>query len=180
MCPSGRLSNAQKREIHCQTQVGVKELLEAGVHFGHQTRRWHPKMRRYIFGERDGIYIIDLLKTVELLERARAFVEDLSSKGGDRPVRRHQEAGQGHDQGGRRGRRHALRSERWLGGLLTNFNTMKKRIERLHELSGSRPRGSLELLPTKERMSMEAELDKLETNLGGVAEPCSTSRTRCS
>jgi small subunit ribosomal protein S2 len=152
------------------TQVGIKELLEAGVHFGHQTRRWHPKMRRYIFGERDGIYIIDLMQTVELLERARAFAEDLASRGGvilfvgtkkqakDTIKAVAQDGGM------------LYVNERWLGGLLTNFNTMRKRIERLHELRGLSAEGRLELLPTKERMSMEAELQKLETNLSGVAD----------
>jgi small subunit ribosomal protein S2 len=152
------------------TEVGVKELLEAGVHFGHQTRRWHPKMRRYIFGERDGIYIIDLMQTVPLLERARAFAEDLASRGGvilfvgtkkqakDTVKSVAEEAGMLHV------------NERWLGGLLTNFNTMKNRIARLHDLRRLSQEGQLELLPTKERMSMEAELQKLETNLSGVAE----------
>jgi small subunit ribosomal protein S2 len=151
------------------TEVGIRELLEAGVHFGHQTRRWHPKMRRYIFGERDGIYIIDLMQTVDLLERARAFAEDLASKGGmilfvgtkkqakDTIKSIAEEAGMLHV------------NERWLGGLLTNFNTMRQRISRLHELRGLAQEGQLALLPTKERMSMEAELQKLETNLSGVA-----------
>jgi small subunit ribosomal protein S2 len=149
-------------------QVGIKELLEAGVHFGHQTRRWHPKMRRYIFGERDGIYIIDLLQTVELLEQARAFAQDLAARGGvilfvgtkkqAKDIIRDvaEEAGMPYVH------------ERWLGGLLTNFNTMKKRIGRLHELRELREEGQLGLLPTKERMSMEAELAKLNTNLFGV------------
>ena len=152
------------------TEVGIRELLEAGVHFGHQTRRWHPKMRRYIFGERDGIYIIDLLQTVVLLERARAFAEDLASRGGiilfvgtkkqakDTIKAVAQDAGMPYVH------------ERWLGGLLTNFNTMKNRIARLHELRGLSEDGRLGLLPTKERMSMEAELHKLETNLSGVAD----------
>ena len=153
-----------------QTEVGVKELLEAGVHFGHQTRRWNPKMRRYIFGERDGIYIIDLMQTVTLLERARAFAEDLASRGGvilfvgtkkqakDTIKSVAEEAGMLHV------------NERWLGGLLTNFNTMKNRIARLHDLRRLSQEGQLDLLPTKERMSMQAELQKLETNLSGVAE----------
>ncbi len=151
------------------TEVGIRELLESGVHFGHQTRRWHPKMRRYIFGERDGIYIIDLLQTVVLLERARAFAEDLASRGGlilfvgtkkqakDTIKEIAEEAGMLHV------------NERWLGGLLTNFQTMRNRIARLHELRDLSKEGRLELLPTKERMSMEAELHKLETNLSGVA-----------
>ncbi len=149
-------------------EVGVRELLQAGVHFGHQTRRWHPKMRRYIFGERDGIYIIDLLKTEVLLERARAFVEDLASRGGvvlfvgtkkqakDTIRDVAEEAGM------------LYVHERWLGGLLTNFNTIRKRINRLHDLTRLSEDGQLALLPTKERMSMEAELAKLTTNLYGV------------
>jgi small subunit ribosomal protein S2 len=147
----------------------VKELLEAGVHFGHQTRRWHPKMRRYIFGEREGIHIIDLLQTVDRLERARAFAQDLASRGGlilfvgtkkqakDVVKEVAEEAGMLHV------------NERWLGGLLTNFNTIRKRIQRLHDLRRLKTEGQLDLLPTKERMSMEAELEKLETNLSGVA-----------
>jgi small subunit ribosomal protein S2 len=149
--------------------VGIRELLEAGVHFGHQTRRWHPKMRRYIFGERDGIYIIDLLQTVELLERARAFSEDLASRGGvilfvgtkKQAKDTIKEVAEG------AGMLHV--NERWLGGLLTNFQTIKRRIARLHELRELSEGGRLDLLPTKERMSMEAELGKLETNLSGVA-----------
>jgi len=148
--------------------VGVKELLQAGVHFGHQTRRWHPKMRRYIFGERDGIYIIDLLKTEVLLERARAFVQDLASKGGLVLF-----------VGTKKQAKDTIRDvaedagmlyvhERWLGGLLTNFGTIRKRINRLHELTRLSEEGQLALLPTKERMSMEAELEKLTTNLYGV------------
>src|SRR6188474_3054294 len=149
-------------------EVGVKELLQAGVHFGHQTRRWHPKMRRYIFGERDGIYIIDLLKTEVLLERARAFVQDLSSKGGvvlfvgtkkqakDTIREVAEDAGM------------LYVHERWLGGLLTNFNTIRKRINRLHDLTRLSEEGQLALLPTKERMAREAELEKLTTNLYGV------------
>jgi small subunit ribosomal protein S2 len=148
--------------------VGVRELLQAGVHFGHQTRRWHPKMRRYIFGERDGIYIIDLLKTEVLLERARAFVQDLASKGGLVLF-----------VGTKKQAKDTIRDvaedagmlyvhERWLGGLLTNFNTIRKRINRLHDLTRLSEEGQLALLPTKERMSMEAELEKLTTNLYGV------------
>jgi small subunit ribosomal protein S2 len=150
------------------TEVGIRELLEAGVHFGHQTRRWHPKMRRYIFGERDGIYIIDLLQTVVLLERARAFAEDLASRGGiilfvgtkkqakDTIKEVAETAGMPYVH------------ERWLGGLMTNFQTIKQRISRMHDLQRLSEEGQLALLPTKERMSMQAELAKLETNLSGV------------
>jgi small subunit ribosomal protein S2 len=149
-------------------QVGIRELLQAGVHFGHQTRRWHPKMRRYIFGERDGIYIIDLEKTEVRLEQARQFVYELASRGGvvlfvgtkkqakDAVKEYAEKAGMPYV------------SERWLGGLLTNFQTISKRIERLHDLTRQAEEGQLDLLPTKERMSMEAELRKLQTNLSGV------------
>jgi len=149
-------------------QVGIRELLEAGVHFGHQTRRWHPKMRRFIFGERDGIYIIDLEKTEVRLERAREFAYERASRGGvilfvgtkkqakDSIKEYAEKAGMPYV------------NERWLGGLLTNFQTISKRIERLHDLTRQAEEGQLALLPTKERMSMEAELRKLQTNLSGV------------
>jgi small subunit ribosomal protein S2 len=149
-------------------QVGIRELLEAGVHFGHQTRRWHPKMRRFIFGERDGIYIIDLEKTEVRLERAREFAYERASRGGvilfvgtkkqakDSIKEYAEKAGMPYV------------NERWLGGLLTNFQTISKRIERLHDLTRQAEEGQLDLLPTKERMSMEAELRKLQTNLSGV------------
>jgi small subunit ribosomal protein S2 len=152
------------------TEVGIRELLEAGVHFGHQTRRWHPKMRRYIFGERDGIYIIDLLKTVTLLESARAFAEDLASRGGIILFVGTKKQAKDTIKAVAREADMPYVNERWLGGLLTNFNTMRKRIARLHELRGLAVEGQLGLLPTKERMSMEAELGKLETNLSGVAD----------
>jgi small subunit ribosomal protein S2 len=151
------------------SQVGIRELLEAGVHFGHQTRRWHPKMRRYIFGERDGIYIIDLQKSVVLLERARQFAYDLAARGGvilfvgtkkqakDAVKEVAESAGMPYV------------NERWLGGLLTNFHTIGRRIERLHDLRRQTEEGQLDLLPTKERMSLQAELRKLEMNLSGVA-----------
>ncbi len=150
-------------------EVGIKELLEAGVHFGHQTRRWNPRMRRYIFGERDGIHIIDLLQTDELLRQARDFVGDVARKGGVVLfVGTKKQARDSVEEWAERcGMPYVNR--RWLGGLLTNFQTIKKRIQRLHELRGLKEEGKLELLPTKERMSMERELDKLEFNLGGVA-----------
>jgi small subunit ribosomal protein S2 len=151
------------------TEVGIRELLEAGVHYGHQTRRWHPKMRRYIFGERDGIYIIDLTRTVELLERARRFARDLAAGGGIVLFAgTKKQAKDGIKEAAERaGMPHV--NERWLGGLLTNFHTIRKRIDRLHDLQRQSEEGQLDLLPTKERMSMEAELRKLETNLSGVA-----------
>jgi small subunit ribosomal protein S2 len=148
----------------------MRELLEAGVHFGHQTRRWNPKMRRYIFGERGGIYIIDLTKTQELLEEAHAFARNVAERGGTMlfvgTKKQSQEAVS----------QHAARvgmpfvSNRWLGGLLTNWRTISERIGYLHDLRRLKADGQLALLPSKERIAMEAELEKLEANLGGVAD----------
>ena len=149
-------------------QVGIKELLEAGVHFGHQTRRWNPKMRRFIFGERDGIYIIDLLQTQELLEQARRFSADVSRRGGTVLF-----------VGTKKQARDTIRdtaqsadmpfvNHRWLGGLLTNFQTISQRIKRLHDLERFETEGQLQLLPTRERMAAQADLEKLRANLGGV------------
>jgi small subunit ribosomal protein S2 len=149
-------------------EAGLKELLEAGVHFGHQTRRWNPNMRRYIFGELDGIHIIDLVQTEALLENARRFAGELASGGGTVLFvgTKKQARGPVEEWAGRC--KMPFVNQRWLGGLLTNFNTMSARIARLHELNGWREEGKLELLPTKERMGMLAELTKLEFNLGGV------------
>ncbi len=150
------------------TEVGIKELLQAGVHFGHQTRRWNPRMARYIHGERDGIHIIDLVKTERLLNEAREFAAETARQGGN--VLFVGTKKQAMDSV----REWAERSEmpyvnhRWLGGLLTNYSTISKRIERLHELEELAEDGRLELLPTKEKMSMQAELRKLDYNLGGV------------
>jgi small subunit ribosomal protein S2 len=149
-------------------EVGIKELLEAGVHFGHQTRRWNPKMRRYIYGERDGIHIIDLLQTEQLLAQARDFAGELARGGGTVLfVGTKKQARDAVQEWAERCRMPFV-NLRWLGGLLTNFNTISARIGRLHELTELQEQGRLELLPTKERMSMQAELAKLEYNLGGV------------
>jgi small subunit ribosomal protein S2 len=149
-------------------EAGLKELLEAGVHFGHQTRRWNPNMRRYIFGELDGIHIIDLVQTEQLLENARRFAGELASGGGTVLFvgTKKQARGPIEEWAGRCKMPYV--NQRWLGGLLTNFNTMSARIARLHELTEWRDEGKLALLPTKERMGMQAELAKLEYNLGGV------------
>jgi small subunit ribosomal protein S2 len=150
--------------------VGIKELLEAGVHFGHQTRRWNPRMRRFIFGEREGIHIIDLLQTEQLVRDATDFVREVAAKGGVILFvgTKKQARDSVQEWAEKCGMPYVNR--RWLGGLLTNFNTIRKRIQRLHELRELQEGGRLELLPTKERMSMEAELRKLEYNLGGVAD----------
>jgi small subunit ribosomal protein S2 len=148
--------------------TGIKELLEAGVHFGHQTRRWNPAMRRYIHGERDGIHIIDLLQTEELLGRARDFCADVAGRGGTILFvgTKKQARDTIEEWADKTGMPYV--SRRWLGGLLTNFGTISKRIKRLHQLTELEANGQLELLPTKERMAREAELRKLEFNLGGV------------
>ena len=149
-------------------QIGIKELLEAGVHFGHQTRRWNPKMRRFIFGERDGIYIIDLLQTQALLDNAQRFASDVAHRGGTVLF-----------VGTKKQARDAIRdtaeasdmpyvNHRWLGGLLTNFQTISLRIKRLHDLERYESEGQLQLLPTRERMAAQADLEKLRANLGGV------------
>ena len=150
--------------------VTMKQLLESGVHFGHQTRRWNPKMKRYIFGERAGIYIIDLVQTLELLGESVDFVRNIGARGGTvmfvGTKKNCQDAVR--DQAKRCGM--PFVNHRWLGGLLTNWITMADRIKRLHELRRQKVEGQLDLLPTRERLSAEAELLKLETNLGGVAD----------
>jgi small subunit ribosomal protein S2 len=149
-------------------EVGIRELLEAGVHFGHQTRRWNPKMRRFIFGERSGIYIIDLLKTEALLEQARQFAADVSGRGGTVLF-----------VGTKKQARDAIKetaeaagmpyvNHRWLGGLLTNYQTISLRIKRLHDLERFEADDQLQLLPTRERLAAQADLEKLRANLGGV------------
>jgi small subunit ribosomal protein S2 len=149
-------------------EAGLKELLEAGVHFGHQTRRWNPNMRRYIFGELDGIHIIDLIQTEALLENARRFAGELASGGGTVLFVGTKKQARGPVQEWAERCKMPYVSQRWLGGLLTNYNTISARISRLHELTTWQEEGKLALLPTKERMGMEAELAKLEFNLGGV------------
>jgi small subunit ribosomal protein S2 len=148
----------------------MRELLEAGVHFGHQTRRWNPKMKRFIFGERGGIYIIDLQQTLERLEEAAAFARNVGERGGSILFvgTKKQSMDSIAEQAERVGMPYV--HHRWLGGLLTNWRTISKRIERLHELRRLRDDGQLELLPSKERIAMLAELEKLDTNLGGVAD----------
>jgi small subunit ribosomal protein S2 len=148
----------------------MRDLLEAGVHFGHQTRRWNPKMKRFIFGERGGIYIIDLQQTLEHLEEAAAFARNVAERGGSILFvgTKKQAMDAIADQAQRVGM--PFVNHRWLGGLLTNWRTISNRIDRLHELRRLRDEGQLELLPPKERIAMLAELEKLDTNLGGVAE----------
>jgi small subunit ribosomal protein S2 len=148
----------------------MRDLLEAGVHFGHQTRRWNPKMKRFIFTERGGIYIIDLTQTSELLQEAYDFARNLAERGGTilfvGTKKQAQDAVA--QEAGRVGMPYV--SHRWLGGLLTNWRTITDRIAHLHELRRLRTEGQLDLLPAKERITMLQELEKLEANLGGVAD----------
>ena len=150
--------------------VSMKQLLEAGVHFGHQTRRWNPKMAPYIYTERNGIYIIDLQKTVKKLEEAYAFVRDLSANGGNVLF-----------VGTKKQAQDAIREEaarcggyyvnaRWLGGMLTNFRTMRTRIDRLTQLRKMEEDGTFAMLPKKEVIKHQGEIEKLEKYLGGVKE----------
>jgi small subunit ribosomal protein S2 len=148
----------------------MRELLEAGVHFGHQTRRWNPKMKRFIFTERGGIYIIDLQQTAELLGEAQDFARNLASRGGTILFVGTKKQAQDSvaEQAGRVNMPYV--NQRWLGGLLTNWRTISDRIAHLHELRRLKEEGQLDLLPAKERIQMQAELEKLEANLGGVAD----------
>jgi small subunit ribosomal protein S2 len=150
--------------------VTMKQLLEAGVHFGHQTRRWNPKMKPYIFTERNGIYIIDLQKTVKMMEDAYAFVRDVVADGGTVLF-----------VGTKKQAQNTIREEaercgmfyvnvRWLGGMLTNFQTIRKRVQRLQEIEDMEADGSLELRPKKEVLQILKEKEKLEKFLGGVRE----------
>src|SRR5512132_661180 len=150
--------------------VSMRELLHAGVHFGHQTRRWNPKMRRFIFTERGGNYIIDLQQTLQLLEEAHAFARNLAERGGSVLFvgTKKQSQSAVEEQAKRVGMPYV--SHRWLGGLLTNWRTISDRIDRLHELRRLKEEGQLDLLPAKERISMLGELEKLDENLGGVAD----------
>jgi small subunit ribosomal protein S2 len=150
--------------------VTMRELLEAGVHFGHQTRRWNPKMRRYIFTERGGIYIIDLQQTLQLLEQAHAFVRNIAERGGAVLFVGTKKQAQDAVSGEAKKVGMPYVNHRWLGGLLTNWRTISERLDRLHELRRLRDESQLELLPPKERIGMLAELEKLETNLGGVTD----------
>jgi small subunit ribosomal protein S2 len=171
---STRLSPAEPPQTERKDQnvsvVTMRELLEAGVHFGHQTRRWNPKMKRYIFGERGGIYIIDLQQTLESLEEAATFARNLAERNGTVLFVGTKKQAQDsiEEQATRVGMPYV--NHRWLGGLLTNWRTISDRIERLHELRRLRDEDQLGLLPPKERIQMEAELEKLEANLGGVAD----------
>jgi len=147
-----------------------RQLLEAGVHFGHQTRRWNPKMRRYIFGERGGIYIVDLEKTLDGLSKAYAFVRDIARRGGSLLFVGTKKQAQDivAEQAARVGM--PFVNTRWLGGMLTNFQTIYSRLQRLTELRKMEESGAFEFLPKKEVLKLRHEKEKLERNLGGIQE----------
>jgi small subunit ribosomal protein S2 len=150
------------------TEVSINDLLQAGVHFGHQTRRWNPKMRRYIFGERGGIHIIDLEQTEKLLKKAQDFSSDLAAKGGTILFVGTKKQARDSIKEAATNAGMAYIDQRWLGGLLTNWQTISKRIERLHRLTAWREDGTIDLLPTRERIAAQSEFEKLDMNLGGV------------
>jgi small subunit ribosomal protein S2 len=160
----------QKGDLIPMSVVSMRELLEAGVHFGHQTRRWNPKMRRFIFTERGGIYIIDLQQTLQLLEDAHNFARNLAERGGSMLFVGTKKQSQGAVEEQAKRVKMPYVNHRWLGGLLTNWRTISDRIDRLHELRRLKEEGQLDLLPAKERISMLGELEKLDENLGGVAD----------
>ena len=148
--------------------ISMKQLLEAGVHFGHQTRRWNPKMAEYIFTERNGIYIIDLQKTVKKIEEAYAFVKDLAESGQEILfVGTKKQAQDSIKEEAERVGMYWVNA-RWLGGMLTNFKTIKKRIDRLEQLNKMEEDGTFDLLPKKEVLNLKAERDKLTKYLGGI------------
>lgn len=157
-----------QEELKMASVVSMKQLLEAGVHFGHQTRRWNPKMAEYIFTERNGIYIIDLQKTVKKLNEAYIFARDIAAEGGDILF-----------VGTKKQAQDSIKEEaehcsmpyvnaRWLGGMLTNFTTIRTRIARLNQLRTMRDDGTFELLPKKEVVKLNLEIEKLEKFLGGI------------
>ncbi len=150
------------------SSVSMKQLLEAGVHFGHQTRRWNPKMSKYIFTERNGIYIIDLQKTVKMLDNAYDFIRDISAEGGEILfVGTKKQAQEAIKEEAERCGMHFVNA-RWLGGMLTNFKTIKKRIARLEQLNKMKEDGTFDLLPKKEVIKLELEIEKLEKFMGGI------------
>jgi len=165
---AGGKNKNQKMEEKTMSVISMKQLLEAGVHFGHQTRRWNPKMAEYIFTERNGIYIIDLQKTVKKIVEAYDFVRDIAAEGGEVLF-----------VGTKKQATDAIREEaervgmyyvnaRWLGGMLTNFKTIRKRIDRLFQLEKMEEDGTFDLLPKKEVIKLKGEREKLEKFLGGI------------
>jgi small subunit ribosomal protein S2 len=157
-----------KQEVILMSVISMKQLLEAGVHFGHQTRRWNPKMAPYIFTERNGIYIIDLQKTVKKVEEAYEFIKNVVADGKEVLfVGTKKQAQEAIQEESIRAGMHFV-NNRWLGGMLTNFNTIKTRIKKLEELERMEEDGTFEVLPKKEVIKLRNEKEKLERNLGGI------------
>ncbi|WP_101913178.1 30S ribosomal protein S2 [Megasphaera vaginalis (ex Bordigoni et al. 2020)] len=150
--------------------VSMKQLLEAGVHFGHQTRRWNPKMARFIFTERNGIYIIDLQKTVKKMDEAYNFVRDLAAQGGSVLFVGTKKQAQDSIKGEAERCDQFYVNERWLGGMLTNFQTIEKRVKRLKALEKQAEDGTFDVLPKKEVILLKHEMEKLQKYLGGIKE----------
>ena len=148
--------------------ISMKQLLEAGVHFGHQTRRWNPKMKKYIFTERNGIYIIDLQKTVRKIDEAYAFVRDTAMQG-KTILFVGTKAQESIESEAKRCNMYYV-NNRWLGGMLTNFRTIQTRIRRLNDIDKMEQSGQFDLLPKKEVIQLKAEREKLEQNIGGIRE----------
>ena len=148
--------------------VTMRQLLEAGVHFGHQTRRWDPKMRPYIFGERNGIHIVDLRQTLEAAEEAHRFIKELTADGGTVLFVGAKKQAQAAIKDAADSAQMPYVNHRWLGGMLTNFQTINKRIRYMLELEQMESSGEMEALPKKERLRLRRELGKLQTVLGGV------------
>ncbi len=149
--------------------ISMKQLLEAGVHFGHQTRRWNPKMAQYIFTERNGIYIIDLQKTVRKIDEAYMFVRDLALDGKTILFVGKKQAQESIESEAKRCNMYYV-NNRWLGGMLTNFRTIQTRIRRLNDIDKMEQSGQFDLLPKKEVIQLKAEREKLEQNIGGIRE----------
>ena len=160
----------KNKEEYPMAVISMKQLLEAGVHFGHQTRRWNPKMAQYIFTERNGIYIIDLQKTVRKIDEAYMFVRDIALEGKSILfVGTKKQAQESIESEAKRCGMYYV-NNRWLGGTLTNFRTIQTRIKRLNEIDAMEKNGQFDLLPKKEVIKLVAEREKLEKNLGGIRE----------
>ncbi len=164
----GAVRVAKQKEDHPMAVISMKQLLEAGVHFGHQTRRWNPKMAQYIFTERNGIYIIDLQKTVRKIDEAYMFVRDVALSGKSILfVGTKKQAQESIESEAKRCGMFYV-NNRWLGGMLTNFRTIRTRIARLNEIDAMEQRGDFDVLPKKEVIKLQGEREKLEKNLGGI------------
>jgi small subunit ribosomal protein S2 len=157
-----------RKKIHMAAVVSMKQLLDAGVHFGHQTRRWNPKMKRFIHGEHNGIYIIDLRQTLQRIEKAYVYTRDLVADGGTIMFIGTKRQAQDSIQGYAEKCGMPFVNQRWLGGMLTNFETISKRVAKMKEYQRMRDSGEFELMPKKEALLLSRELEKLERNLGGI------------